>query len=67
MDITKLLSELYAERDALDAAIHAMEALALGGGKRRGRPPAWMAKMKEIDAPVKESAQAKPGKKGANN
>jgi len=44
-----------------------MEALALGGGKRRGRPPAWMAKAKEIDAAVKESAQAKLGKKGANN
>jgi len=67
MDITKLLADLYAERDDLDAAIHAFEALALGSGKRRGRPPAWMAKMKELDAPVKESAQAKLGKNGANN
>lgn len=39
---TKLLAELNAERANLSDAITTLERLALGGGKRRGRPPAWM-------------------------
>ena len=43
MDVTKLLTELREQRDLLMQAITALERLALGGGKRRGRPPKWAA------------------------
>ncbi len=42
MDVHKVLAELYAERDRLDAAIAAMEGLATDGQRRRGRPPKWL-------------------------
>jgi hypothetical protein len=52
MDVTKILAELKQERDALEEAIATLERLALGRGKRRGRPPLWMveaAKRKTTD------------------
>jgi hypothetical protein len=45
MDILKMLAELRDEREQIGQAIIAIERLALGQGKRRGRPPAWMAAM----------------------
>jgi hypothetical protein len=46
MDITRILGELRLEREQLGEAILSLERLAFGGAKRRGRPPAWMAKIK---------------------
>ena len=43
MDVTKILAELKAEREQIEEAIVSLERLARGRGKRRGRPPAWMA------------------------
>jgi hypothetical protein len=43
MDILKMLDELRQERGQVEEAILVMERLALGNGRRRGRPPAWMA------------------------
>jgi hypothetical protein len=43
MDINKMLSELKAERSAIEEAIITIERLAAGRGRRRGRPPAWLA------------------------
>jgi hypothetical protein len=43
MDILKMISELHAERAAVDEALITLERLARGRGTRRGRPPAWMA------------------------
>lgn len=43
MDLRKILSELQQEREQIDAAIFALENVARGG-KRRGRPPAFLAK-----------------------
>jgi hypothetical protein len=43
MDILKMLAELRDERTQIEEAIIAIERLARGLGKRRGRPPAWMA------------------------
>jgi hypothetical protein len=43
MDIQKMLAELREQRDQIEQAILVLERLALGQGKRRGRPPAWMA------------------------
>jgi hypothetical protein len=43
MDVLKMLSELQQERKQIEEAIVTIERLSLGHGKRRGRPPAWMA------------------------
>jgi hypothetical protein len=43
MDVLKMIAELQQERAQIEETIVAIERLALGGGKRRGRPPAWMA------------------------
>jgi len=44
MDILKMLADLRAEREQVEQAIIVIERLAAGTrGKRRGRPPAWMA------------------------
>jgi hypothetical protein len=47
MDISKILAEMRLERERLEEAILSLERLAAGGAKRRGRPPAWMAKIKD--------------------
>ena len=41
-----MLADLRQEREQIDEAIIALERLARGLGKRRGRPPAWMAAQK---------------------
>jgi hypothetical protein len=45
MDVTKILGQLREERDQLEEAIVSLERLARGRGRRRGRPPAWMAEL----------------------
>jgi len=52
MDINKMLAELRAERDQLAEAILVLERLAGGRGKRRGRPPKWMAEVKQRGRPL---------------
>lgn len=42
MDVSKMLAELRQDRAQIEEAILAIERLANGGAKRRGRPPAWM-------------------------
>ena len=47
-----MLAELRAERQRLEEAILVIERLAVGaGGKRRGRPPKWMAAAKSGEVP----------------
>lgn len=58
MDVMKMLAELRQEREAIEEAILTLERLARGQGKRRGRPPAWMAALK-----VKQEGKA-PGRRG---
>jgi len=43
MDVTRILLELRQERTQLEEAILSLERLARGQGRRRGRPPAWLA------------------------
>jgi hypothetical protein len=43
MDVTKILTELRQERVQIEEAILSLERLARGRGRRRGRPPAWLA------------------------
>lgn len=45
MDVSKILTELREERQQIEEAILSLERLARGRGRRRGRPPAWMAEV----------------------
>jgi len=51
MDVLKMLSDLRQEREQIEEAIMTLERLARGQGKRRGRPPAWMAALKRRGRP----------------
>jgi hypothetical protein len=43
MEIVKMIAELRSERAAIEDALIVLERLARSQGKRRGRPPAWLA------------------------
>jgi hypothetical protein len=43
MDVSKMIADLQAEREALTAAMSVLERIAQSRGRRRGRPPAWLA------------------------
>ena len=45
MDVAKILVELKQEREQIEEAILSLERLARGRGRRRGRPPSWMAEI----------------------
>jgi len=45
MDVSKILVELKDERQQIEEAILSLERLARGRGRRRGRPPAWLAEV----------------------
>ena len=60
MDVTKILAELRQERTQLEEAIQSLERLARGRGRRRGRPPSWMA-----DQPKRRGRP--PGSKNKNS
>jgi hypothetical protein len=47
----KMLADLRQEREQIEEAIVTIERLARGRGKRRGRPPAWMTKVKRRGRP----------------
>jgi hypothetical protein len=51
MNLTKMLDELHEEQNQITEAILRLERLALGRGKRRGRPPAWMTDLKNRGRP----------------
>jgi hypothetical protein len=57
MDVTKILTELRQEREQIEEAIMSLERLARGRGRRRGRPPSWMA---ELDKKIGKAAINKP-------
>ncbi len=64
MDVTKILAELRMEREQIEEAILSLERLADGRGRRRGRPPKWMAEAKKrtraqvrkADSPARSAA-----------
>ena len=63
MDVLKMLTDLRQEREQIEEAIVTLERLARGRGRRRGRPPSWLAAIKKRGRPVgsknrKESAAA---------
>lgn len=48
MDLVKIISELRKERQAVEDALVYLENLARAQGKRRGRPPAYLAKQSGV-------------------
>jgi hypothetical protein len=57
MNLINMLSELRSELQQIEEAILVVERLAVGGAKRRGRPPKWMAEAEPggvISAPVRK-------------
>jgi hypothetical protein len=63
MDVLKMLRHLQQQRDRLAEAILVLERLAAGGGKRRGRPHAWMTAVKRRGRPL--GSKNKPKESGA--
>ncbi len=51
MDVLKMLADLRQEREQIEEAIITLERLARGRGRRRGRPPTWMAEAKRRGRP----------------
>ena len=51
MDINRMLDELRAEREQVEEAIMVLERIAVGRGRRRGRPPKWMSEIKKRGRP----------------
>jgi hypothetical protein len=51
MDINQMLADLRQERDHVVESIAVLERLAVGRGKRRGRPPKWMTAVKRRGRP----------------
>lgn len=62
MDVTKILAELRQEREQLEEAIISLERLARGRGRRRGRPPAWLAESKKRGRPPGSKNKASSAK-----
>ena len=59
MDIHWMLGELRSEKERLEEAILTIERLAAGSlGKRRGRPPKWMAGAKALGAQLSAKTRA---------
>ncbi len=58
MDVAKILDDLRRERAQIEEAILTLERLAEGRGKRRGRPPRWLAEARKRTrlAPPKNGA-----------
>ena len=71
MDVIKMLEELRNEREAIEEAIVTLERLAHGRGRRRGRPPAWLAELKKSEkgkaGPAAAKTKAAAGKTSAAN
>lgn len=65
MDVMKMLAELRQEREQLEEAILTLERLAQGRGRRRGRPPLWLAGMRAADDD-KPAASVRPKAKSAS-
>ncbi len=64
MDLNNILEQLRQQRDHVDESIAALERIASGMGRRRGRPPKWMAQASAANAappPVKK--RGRPAKK----
>lgn len=65
MDVAKMLAELRQEREHIEEAILSLERIARGRGRRRGRPPAWLAEVKKRGRPPGSKNKPKDNAKPA--
>jgi hypothetical protein len=63
MDLAKVLQQLHDELAALDAAILSLERLH-EGGRRRGRPPEWLAELRKPGRPGRKRKLPLPEAEG---
>ncbi len=63
MDVKKMIQELEEEQEQIGEALLALKRLDQGRGKRRGRPPAWLAEMRKEQKPATAAKDGKPKKK----
>jgi hypothetical protein len=63
MDIRKYIADLEAEQALLEEALLVLRRLDAGKGKRRGRPPAWISKMKQVTGAPPKRRGRPPGVK----
>jgi hypothetical protein len=61
MDLAKVLAQLHAELQNLDAAIASLERIQQGS-RRRGRPPDWLVKTRNAGGRGKPDDQEKGGR-----
>jgi len=54
-----MIAELRAERERVEQAIIMLERIAAGSGPRRGRPPAWMTRLKPGGRPKRGKNKTK--------
>lgn len=63
MDIDRILSALRQERDEITEAIISLGRVAVSRGKQRGRPPAWMAELRQNSEAGPKRRGRPPGSK----
>ena len=66
MDLYSILDQLKQQRDHVDESIAALERIAAGMGRRRGRPPKWMANAAAANnatAPAPAKKRGRPPRK----
>lgn len=59
-----MLKDLREERDAINEAIISLERLAEGRGRRRGRPPTWLADARKDEPAAGSGADGAGAKRG---
>jgi hypothetical protein len=62
MDLNSILDQLRQQRDHVDESIAALERIASGMGRRRGRPPKWMAEAASTPAAAPAKKRGRPKK-----
>jgi hypothetical protein len=55
VDLMKILEDLRRERASIEEAILTLERLVEGRGRRRGRPPTWLAEARKRGRSTEES------------
>jgi hypothetical protein len=61
MDVEKILAQLKAEREQMEQVLVSLEQLAHGRGRKRGKPPAWMAEVTSPTGPWPPDPPLPPG------
>ena len=56
MNLNKIISALYAEREEIERVIATLERIA---GKRRGRPPNWMKELEQAEKTKKKAKRSR--------